>query len=67
MTGFELLQIVKALRPDLSVFMIPAYGDPATVASALERGANIFRTEPVDFPHSKQDITAPVARAVDFR
>jgi DNA-binding NtrC family response regulator len=37
MSGLDLLQIVKTRRPDLSVFMISAYGDADTVGTALER------------------------------
>ena len=61
MTGLELLPVVKQRRPDLPVFMISAYGDQDTIATALERGANRFLTKPVDFPRLKQDITAVIA------
>ena len=44
MSGLELLAMVKARRPDLPVFMISAYGDKDTIASAVERGANKFLT-----------------------
>jgi response regulator of citrate/malate metabolism len=43
------------------VFMISAYGDQDTIATALECGANRFLTKPVDFPRLKQDITAVIA------
>jgi CheY-like chemotaxis protein len=56
MTGLDLLPVVKQRRPELPVFMISAYGDDATVATALARGANKFVTKPVDFPQLKQDI-----------
>jgi DNA-binding NtrC family response regulator len=35
MSGLDLLRIVKTRRPDLPVFMISAYGDSNTVATAL--------------------------------
>ena len=35
MSGLDLLPIVKTRRPDLSVFMISAYGDADTVGTAL--------------------------------
>jgi DNA-binding NtrC family response regulator len=38
MSGLNLLPIVKTRRPDLPVFMISAYGDANTVATALARG-----------------------------
>jgi DNA-binding NtrC family response regulator len=63
MTGLELLPVVKQRRPDLPVFMISAYGDQDTIATAVERGANGFLTKPVDFPRLKQDIMAVIADA----
>ena len=61
MTGLELLPVVKQRRPDLPVFMISAYGDQDTIATAVERGAQRFLTKPVDFPRLKRDITALIA------
>jgi CheY-like chemotaxis protein len=61
MSGLELLPIVKARRPDLPVFMISAYGDKDTIATAVERGANKFLTKPVDFPQLKLDVAAVIA------
>jgi CheY-like chemotaxis protein len=63
MTGLELLPVVKERRPDLPVFMISAYGDAGTVATALERGAKKLLTKPVDFPQLKQDVMAVMAQA----
>jgi hypothetical protein len=44
------------------VFLISAYGDQCTIATALERGANRFLTKPVDFPLLKRDITAVITQ-----
>jgi CheY-like chemotaxis protein len=63
MTGLELLPAVKERRPDMPVFMISAYGDDGTVATALERGANKFLTKPVDFLKLKLDVTAVIAES----
>jgi len=63
MSGLDLLPIVKARRPVLPVFIISAYGDAGTVATALARGADAFLTKPVDFPKLKQDIMAVMADA----
>lgn len=63
MSGLELLPEVKQRRPDLPVFMISAYGDAGTVATALQRGANKFLTKPVDFLQLKQDVSAVVSSA----
>ena len=50
MTGLELLPKAKALRPDVPVIMITAYGDAETKRKALERGAEALLTKPIDFP-----------------
>jgi CheY-like chemotaxis protein len=63
MSGLELLPMVKARRPDLPVFMISAYGDKDTIATAVERGANKFLTKPVNFPQLKLDVAAVIADA----
>jgi DNA-binding NtrC family response regulator len=62
MSGLELLPVVKERRPELPVFMISAYGDSDTVATALACGANQFLTKPVDFPRLKQDVLDTLAR-----
>ena len=64
MSGLELLPKVKERRPRLPVFMISAYGDADTVATALERGADEFLTKPVDFPKLRRDIMAVKADAM---
>jgi CheY-like chemotaxis protein len=63
MSGLDLLPIVKTRRPDLPVFMISAYGDADTVATALGRGVDEFFTKPVGFPELKQDILAVMTDA----
>jgi DNA-binding NtrC family response regulator len=63
-SGFDLLPIVKTRRPDLPVFVISAYGDTDTVATALARGADEFFTKPVDFPKLKQDMMAVITDAM---
>ena len=64
MSGLDLLPIVKTRRPDLPVFMISAYGDANTVATALARGADEFLTKPVDFPRLRRGIMAVQADAM---
>jgi DNA-binding NtrC family response regulator len=59
MSGLDLLPIVTTRRPDLPVFMISAYSDADTVATALARGA--FFTKPLDFPKLKQNTMAVMA------
>src|SRR4051794_8262697 len=66
MSGLDLLPIVKARRPQLPVFMISAYGDEATTADALERGAKDYLTKPVDFGKLKRSIGAIAAAAREY-
>lgn len=61
MSGLDLLAVVKERRPDLPVFMISAYGDKDTVATALARGAREFLTKPVDFAQLKRDVLTVMA------
>src|SRR4029453_9747014 len=49
MTGLELLPKAKAIRPDVPVIMITAYGDAETKSKALEGGAEALFTKPIDF------------------
>jgi DNA-binding NtrC family response regulator len=64
MSGLDLLPIVRARRPNLPMFMISAYGDPDTTATALACGADEFLTRPADFPKPRQDITTVMADAI---
>jgi CheY-like chemotaxis protein len=63
MSGLELLPMVKQRRPSLPVFMVSAYSDTDTVATALARGASKFITKPVDFPSLKQEVSIAIADA----
>src|SRR3984885_10713270 len=49
MSGLEFLPKAKALRPDVPVIMITAYGDDNTRRKALEGGAEALLTKPIDF------------------
>jgi CheY-like chemotaxis protein len=63
MTGLELLPGAKALRPDVPVVMITAYGDVETKRKALERGADDLLTKPIDFLALRDKIDTRVERA----
>ena len=63
MTGLELLPKAKALRPDVPVIMITAYGDAETKRKALERGAEALLTKPIDFPLLRSEIDNRVQQA----
>jgi CheY-like chemotaxis protein len=63
MSGLELLPQAKALRPDVPVIMITAYGDAETKRKALERGAEALFTKPIDFVTLRNEIDLLVGRA----
>ena len=63
MSGLELLPKAEALRPDVPVIMITAYGDAETKRKALEGGADAFLTKPIDFTVLRSEIETRVERA----
>ena len=56
MSGLELLPKAKALRPDVPVIMITAYGDVETKRKALENGAEALLTKSIDFVTLRNEI-----------
>jgi len=60
MSGLELLPKAKALRPDVPVIMITAYGDDQTKRKALEGGAEALLTKPIDFVTLRNEIDSRV-------
>jgi len=56
MTGLELSPKAKALRPDVPVIMVTAYGDADTRRKALEGGAEALLTKPIDFAVLRGEI-----------
>jgi DNA-binding NtrC family response regulator len=48
-TGLQLLPKVRALKPNVPVVMITAYGDADTRRKATEGGAADLVTKPIDF------------------
>ena len=62
MSGIELLPKAKALRPDVPVIMITAYGDAETKRKALENGAEALFTKPIDFWTLRSEIDMCVER-----
>ncbi len=63
MSGLEMLPIVRAVRPDVPVIMITAYGDAETKRKALENGAADLLTKPIDFAALRQQIDARLEQA----
>jgi CheY-like chemotaxis protein len=64
MSGLELLPKARALRPDVPVIMITAYGDAETKRKALENGAEALLTKPLDFVALRGEIDARVGLAL---
>jgi CheY-like chemotaxis protein len=62
MSGLELLPKAKALRPDVPVIVITAYGDIETKRKALEHGAEALLTKPLDFEALRSEIDNRVER-----
>jgi CheY-like chemotaxis protein len=63
MSGLELLPKAKAIRPDVPIIMITAYGDVETKRRALENGAEGLLTKPIDFCTLRNEIDSRVERA----
>ncbi len=63
MSGLELLPKAKAMRPDVPIIMITAYGDAETKRQALENGAEALLTTPIDFATLHSEIDMCVERA----
>jgi CheY-like chemotaxis protein len=62
MSGLELLPRAKAMRPDVPIIMITAYGDAETKRKALENGAEALLTKPIDFGTLRTEIDSRVER-----
>ena len=63
MSGLELLPKARAVRPDVPIIMITAYGDAETKRKALEGGAEALLTKPIDFVTLRSEIDMRVERA----
>ena len=63
MSGLEFLPRAKAVRPDVPVIMITAYGDAETKRKALESGADALLTKPIDFISLRGEIDTRIDRA----
>jgi CheY-like chemotaxis protein len=63
MSGLELLPKAKALRPDVPVIMITAYGDAETKRRAIDGGAETLLTKPIDFGALRSEIDTRIEQA----
>src|SRR5258708_1810286 len=60
MSGLELLPKAKAVRPDVPVIMITAYGDADTWRSALEGCVDALLPKLIDFAALRSEIDSRV-------
>jgi DNA-binding response OmpR family regulator len=56
-----MLPKAKAMRPDVPVIMITAYGDENTRRVALQGGADTLLAKPIDFVALRNEIDRRVA------
>jgi DNA-binding NtrC family response regulator len=56
MSGLDLLPRAKAVRPDLAVMMVTAYGDSETRRRAVEGGAESLLPKPIDFTALRVEV-----------
>ncbi len=63
MSGLELLPKAKAIRPDVPIIMITAYGDADTRRKALDGGAEALLTKPIDFGTLRSEIESRIGQA----
>jgi DNA-binding NtrC family response regulator len=56
MSGLDLLPRAKAVRPDLAVIMVTAYGDLETHRRAVEGGAEGLLPKPIDFAALRAEV-----------
>ena len=63
MSGLELLPKAKAIRPDVPIIMITAYGDAETRRKALDGGAEALLTKPIDFGTLRSEIESRIGQA----
>jgi CheY-like chemotaxis protein len=62
-SGLELLPKAKAVRPDVPIIMITAYGDADTKRRALDGGAEALLTKPIDFELLRTEIDTRIRLA----
>lgn len=62
-SGLELLPRSKAIRPDVPIIMITAYDDAETRREALDGGADVLLTKPIDFGALRGEIESRIGPA----
>ncbi len=62
MSGFDLLERLRAKLPNVPVVMVTAYGDTENRQRALDFGATDLVTKPVDFAALKKLVNSVLAQ-----
>ncbi len=63
MSGLELLRAVKALKPDIEVLLMTAYGTVETAVDAMKDGAYDFVTKPL----RRMELVRTIRKALEKR
>jgi DNA-binding NtrC family response regulator len=63
MSGMELLKLLRADHPEITVIMVTAYGTVRTAVEAMKAGAYDYLTKPIDY----DELALVVTRALEHR
>jgi len=63
MSGLELLRAIKALKPDIEVLLMTAYGTVETAVDAMKEGAYDFVTKPL----RRMELVRTIRKALEKR
>jgi DNA-binding NtrC family response regulator len=62
MDGYELVRRVRALRPDIAVLMVTAFGDVDGAVQALQGGADDYLTKPLNLVELRKRVELQLER-----
>ncbi len=67
MDGFELLEKIKEVRPQLLTVIVSAYDNMSNIRMAMNRGAFDFLTKPIDIPDLEITINKTIAQVTQLK
>ncbi len=67
MDGFELLERLKVVRPQLLTVIVSAYDNMSNIRMAMNRGAFDFLTKPIDIPDLEITINKTIAQVTQLK
>ena len=62
MDGYEVVRRARALRPEIAILMVTAFGDVDGAVQALQGGADDFLTKPVELPVLRKRVEQQLER-----